>query len=334
MLRDNRMTLALLLLLTLTPCGLAQDDGEENGEQETTEQQEFVDYPLAILPFRERGDEVKGMGGQASDLLFAGLVDDPALWLVDREDLEKTLAEQELNLSGVVKPNEAAQIGQVTGAKILVTGSVFQVGKSLYVVAKVIGTETTRVLGASAKGSIGDGVDALMPQLAESVAKMVKDSSTKLVAAPIDKKDRAKAIDEKLGDAKRPAVFVSVTEQHVNGVQIDPAAETELILYLKDTGFNVIDNDQGSRKQAKILIEGEGMSEFASRRGNLVSVKARLEVKAIDRASGEVIVMERQTRVAVDLSEQIAAKTALQEAAADIAERLLPKLVNVRDAEK
>jgi hypothetical protein len=56
-------------------------------------------------------------------------------------------------------------------------------------------------------------------------------------------------------------------------------------------------------------------------------VKARLEVKAIDRASGEVIAVERQTRVAVDLSEQIAAKTALQEAAADIAERLLPKLV-------
>ena len=268
MLRSYRITLGLLFLLTLAPVAVAQDSEQEKGEREN-----FVDYPLAILPFRERGEEVKGMGGQASDLLFAGLVDDPALWLVDREDLEKTLAEQELNLSGVVKPDEAVQIGQVTGAKILVTGSVFQVGKSLYVVAKVIGTETTRVLGASAKGSIGDGVDALMPQLAESVAKMVKDSSTKLVAAPVDKKDRAKAIDEKLGDAKRPAVLVSVTEQHVNRVQIDPAAETELILYLKDTGFKVIDTDQGSRKQAKILIKGEGMSEFATRRGNLVSVK-------------------------------------------------------------
>jgi TolB-like protein len=322
MLRLNRTMLGLLLLLTFASPVVAQDSEAEKNEQEN-----FVDYPLAILPFRERGDEVKGMGGQASDLLFAGLVTDPELWLVDREDLEKTLAEQELNLSGVVKPDEAVQIGQMTGARILVTGSVFQVGKSLYVVAKVIGTETTRVLGASAKGAIGDGVDALMPQLSDDVAKMIKDSSSKLVAAQADKKDRLKAISEKLGDANRPAVLVSVTEQHVNRIQIDPAAETELILYLKGTGFKVIDNDQGRPQQAKILIKGEGISEFATRRGNLVSVKARLEVKAIDRASGEVIAVERQTRVAVDLSEQIAAKTALQEAAADIAERLLPKLV-------
>jgi TolB-like protein len=325
MLLDNRMTLALLLLLSLPPCALGQDDNQEKGDQETTES--FVDYPLAILPFRERGEEVKGLGGQAADLLFAGLVSDPQLWLVDREDLEKTLAEQELSLSGVVKPEEAVQIGQVTGAKILVTGSVFQVGKSLYVVAKVIGTETTRVLGASAKGSVGDGVDALMPQLSESVVKMIKDSSTKLVAAPLEKKDRLKAITERLGDANRPVVLVAVTEQHVNQVQIDPAAETELILYLKSAGFTVIDSDQGRPQQAKFLIKGDGLSEFATRRGNLVSAKARLEVKAIDRASGKVVAAERQTRVAVDLSEQIAAKNALQEAAADIAERLLPKLI-------
>jgi hypothetical protein len=322
MLTFNRIMFGLLFMLMIAPLGIAQDS-----EAEESEQGDFVNYPVAVLRFRERGEEVKGMGGQASDLLFAGLVSDPRFWLVDRDDLEKTLAEQELSLSGVVKAEEAVQIGQVTGAKILVTGSVFQVGKSLYVVAKVIGTETTRVLGASAKGSIGDGMDALMPQLTESVAKMIKDSSSKLVAAPVGKKDRLKAITEELGDAKRPAVLVAVTEQHVNRPQVDPAAATELISYLRDAGFKVIDTDQGSPQQAKILIQGEGLSEFAARRGNLVSAKARLEVKAIDRASGEVIAVERQTRVAVDLSEQIAAKTALQDAAADIAERLLPKLV-------
>ena len=38
--------------------------------------------------------------------------------------------------------------------------------------------------------------------------------------------------------------------------------------------------------------------------------------------------MDRQTVVVVDLSEQIAGKTALQEAAADLAERMLPKLID------
>ena len=72
---------------------------------------------------------------------------------------------------------------------------------------------------------------------------------------------------------------------------------------------------------------GEGFSEFAMRHGNLVSVKARLEVKAVDRQTDKVIAMDRQTAVVVDLTEQIAGKSALQKAAAEIAERLLPKLV-------
>ena len=63
------------------------------------------------------------------------------------------------------------------------------------------------------------------------------------------------------------------------------------------------------------------------RRGNLVAVKARLEVKAIDPKTDKVIAVDRQVAVVVDLTEQIAGKKALQRAAAVIAERMLPKLV-------
>jgi len=41
-----------------------------------------------------------------------------------------------------------------------------------------------------------------------------------------------------------------------------------------------------------------------------------------------VVAIDRQTRVTVDLVEQIAGKQALQDAAADLAERLLPKLIS------
>jgi hypothetical protein len=47
---------------------------------------------------------------------------------------------------------------------------------------------------------------------------------------------------------------------------------------------------------------------------------------AIDRRSGLVLVVDRETARAVDLNEQLAAKTALQQAAATIADRMLPKL--------
>ena len=70
------------------------------------------------------------------------------------------------------------------------------------------------------------------------------------------------------------------------------------------------------------------------RHGNLISVKARIEVKAVDQASGKIVAIDRQTTVAVDLAEQIAAKNALQEAGAVLAERLLPKIVTPEDAKR
>ena len=63
------------------------------------------------------------------------------------------------------------------------------------------------------------------------------------------------------------------------------------------------------------------------RKGNLQSCRARIEIKAREMAAGTIIAVDRQTSVAVDLAEHVAAKSALQNGAAELAERLLPKLV-------
>ena len=284
-------------------------------------------YPTAIFPFAERGAGVKGYGKKVSDILFARLVADPELYLVDREDMEKTLGEAEINLSGMVAPGQAITVGQLTGARILVTGSVIEADKTLYLVAKIIGTETSQVKGASVKGRTSDEIAGLVEELADEVAKTIKDKAGQLVARTVDTKDRIAALKASMGEGKRPVVLVKIAERHVGQATVDPAAQTELALFCKETGFEVVDPATGSGKQADIVIRGEGFSEFAMRRGNLVSVKARLEVKAIDRATDKVVAVDRQTAVEVDLTEQIAGKKALQNAAAAIAVRLLPKLV-------
>lgn len=284
-------------------------------------------YPAAILPFQERGTEVRGQGPKVTDMLFAELVADPQLYLVDREEMEKLLGETELNLSGMVRTSEAIQVGQLTGAKILITGSVMQVGKKLYLVAKIIGTETSRVIGESVKGDARDDLDVLVEQLAERVSATVAKRAGELVAKPVKQEDRIAALKAKLGDAKRPVVLVSISERHVGQATIDPAAETEVMLFCRETGFEVVDRESGRKKDADVIIEGEGFSEFAMRRGNLVSVKARVEVRAIDPRTDKIIATDRQTAVVVDLTELLAGKAALQKAAAEIAERLLPKLV-------
>ena len=283
-------------------------------------------YPAAILSFKEQGSGAKDYGAKVSDIVFATLAADPALWLVDRADLQRTLQEHELNLSGIVSPEQAVQVGKLTGAKILVTGSIVDADKTLYLVAKIIGTETSRVLGATVKGKSSDDIGTLAEQLGKEVADVIHKQADQLVAKEVKMADRVAALKTKLGDAKRPIVTVKITERHVGQATIDPAAETEMTLFCKETGFEVLD-PAAAEKKADIRIEGEGFSEFAMRHGNLISVKARVEIKAIDRQTDKVIAIDRQTAVVVDVTEQVAGKTALQEAAAQIAERMLPKLV-------
>ncbi len=158
------------------------------------------------------------------------------------------------------------------------------------------------------------------------MANTINERAGELVARRVKVEDRIAALNEKLGDAERPTLMIRIEEQHIGQVVIDPAAETEITLFARETGFPAIDPKIGHAKQADIMIVGEGFSEFGMRRGNLVSVKARLEVKAVNRQTDEVIAIDRQTAVEVDLTEQIAGKKALQTAAA-IAERMLPKLV-------
>ena len=123
-------------------------------------------YPTAVLPFAERGVNVRQYGEQVADILFAELSRAPGLQLVERTELEKARQELELGLSGAVDPGTAAQVGRLTGAKLLISGSVLQSGETLYLVAKVIGTETGRVVGVSVKGRARDDVAKLAEQLA------------------------------------------------------------------------------------------------------------------------------------------------------------------------
>ena len=76
-----------------------------------------------------------------------------------------------------------------------------------------------------------------------------------------------------------------------------------------------------------IEISGEAFSAFGMRKGNLISCRSRVELKAQECESGRILAQDRQTSVAVDIAEQTSAKTALQNATGELASRILPQLL-------
>lgn len=282
---------------------------------------------VAVFDFESKDEAVRDLGPKVASLINAQLSADPHLITVERAELEKALSEQELGLSGTIDPERAARVGHLTGAKVLVTGRVFNVGRETMIVAKVIGTETSRVYGDVVRGAADRAsVADMAADMAARIARIVVEKATTLVAKVEKPEDLIARLRPLVHDRKLPIVSVLIAERHIGSPTIDPAAETEVGFILQKLGFSVTDKKDPLAK-ADIEIAGEAFSEFGMRKGNLVSCKGRVELKAIDKATSNVLFIDRQTSVAVDLSEHLAGKTALQNAAAKLTERLLPALL-------
>jgi hypothetical protein len=164
----------------------------------------------------------------------------------------------------------------------------------------------------------------LSTELAKKIGATVAQKGDTLVAKVEGREERIARIKKLLKQGKLPAVSVKIGERHFGQPVIDPAAETELSLILKECGFTLVDDK--SKEKADVEITGDAFSAYGMRKGNLISCKARVELKAQKR-TGEILAVDRQTSVAVDIAEQTAAKTALQNATVELAERLTPKLL-------
>src|ERR1022692_3274386 len=274
---------------------------------------------VAVFDFESKGEAVRDLGPKVATLINANLSAELRIITVERAELEKILGEQELGLSGTISPDTAAKVGNLTGAKVLVTGRVFKAEEELIIVAKVIGTETSRVYGELVKGGANTSISDLSAELAKKIAATVNQRGETLVAKVETREERVEKIKKQIKSDKLPTVSVKIGERHFGQPVIDPAAETELGKILQECGFKLVDDHSTNAPQVEIT--GDAFSAFGLRKGNLISCKARVEINVRSK-NGDVLAVDRQTSVAVDITEQTAAKTALQNAVAELAERL------------
>lgn len=305
---------------------------------------------VAVLDFTINGGAPPEMGQQISEILLAVLSGANVFDMVDRTSLQQALQEQELNLTGLVETSQAIDIGKIVGAEILITGKAFALGSNLFITAKLIGTETSRVEGVLVKGEQGVDLAALLMNLTEKVKTKLIQVGPDLVARKEIANDPLPEMKAFLSNVELPNVAVMVREEHKHHARpipvVDPAVETEIKLLLRQCGVSISDVPQNelaqwiknevdtdkvawpqSLKNAELVICGEAFSEYGTRIGNLVSCVARAEINVINRKTGQLIWADRQTSRSVDLSEEIAGKSALQKAGRMLAIRLLEQLV-------
>lgn len=152
----------------------------------------------------------------------------------------------------------------------------------------------------------------------------------------------------KAGLTRRWRIMVVVPETHLRRPRIpDPAAETAIVSELLKNKYRLMDQSLASkirydddiaaashgdteaikrvfsRSKADILVTGEAISQWAENLNNMVSCRARVELKAIRRDTGEIISSIGEQQGGVDITEEMAAKTALERAGREASKQLL-----------
>ncbi|MFO8012968.1 MAG: CsgG/HfaB family protein [Phycisphaerae bacterium] len=289
---------------------------------------------IAILAYETGTTGERDLGRQIADLLTVRLSVEEAFDLVERAKLDRILEEQKLKLRGLTDHEKAVEVGKLLGARLMVMGKTFTMGKHLMFVTKVVGVETGKVKGTITKAEPTKEMSEAIFEMSEQVAELIREQGPGLLPDAEPRPDPVAAIRKALGDKPRPTVAVVIPEVHLTRVVvIDPAAETEIKRILVACGFKVVDAGQNdladwakrrmknadapwpdALRRADVVVVGEAFSEFALRTGDLVTCTGRAEINLIDRHTGDILVADRATRRAVDLSEATAGKTALQKA--------------------
>jgi len=156
--------LNLILFIGYYQGSLAQ----ENGSNKIT---------LAVLPFSSAGvKEYEAIS--LSNRLHSELVKTKRFQVVEIEKVEALLKEIAFHQSGIFREEYVAQVGQMLGAQLMITGSVGKVGTTYTVDVRIINVRTRQVIYAKTENSKGK-IDELLQLMNEIAWELAHPKSKK-----------------------------------------------------------------------------------------------------------------------------------------------------------
>jgi TolB-like protein len=179
-----------LLVLSLTAYPLLGET-VQNGNHASGP--ESPRHTIAVLPFRNSSDkaDLDPICQGIADLMPACARKAEGVAFVERQRLDKIIAEQKVSLVGLSDPNMSVRLGKLLGAKYVVLGGVLSRQNMVVINAHLYEVETARVVrSAESTGKISDLLD-LIQSLSTELMQALRVELPALSSADIDRSPEA-----------------------------------------------------------------------------------------------------------------------------------------------
>ena len=280
---------------------------------------------VAVYDFSDTDKGTDNYGSKVTTLVTSDLTSETNLVMLERTELSNALQEQAFGSSGMVNSDAAAQIGQITGAKVLVAGQIIKIEDDhLIIVANIIGTETGRLFADKVEGS-ADALVQLTSALSRKIAQTISDQAANLIAVTQESsEERLEQIIKNITGTNRPSVSINIKYLRPDFPENSFTCEEEFGHILLKAGFPVV--DENSDQKSDVEITGIAKFDPATHHGELFSSRGILELKVQERRTGRIIAFDRQEGVAIDPGRKAANRVAQVIAVDDMAGRILQLL--------
>lgn len=104
---------------------------------------------VAVAEFVDLNGKTSDFGKFLSEELVTRLFKTKKLKVVERQRLDKVIAEQKLSLTELIESSSAKRIGRILGVEAIVAGSISEIGSGFRVNARIINTESGELISAS-----------------------------------------------------------------------------------------------------------------------------------------------------------------------------------------
>jgi len=149
-----RLVILAALTISIFPLTVSAQSGLDQRVAELSQQisKEMALYQktaIAVVEFMDLRGTVTDFGHFLAEELITRLFQSKKFKVIERQLLNKILAEQALSLTGVIDPNSAKQIGRVLGVDAIVSGTVTDLAQSLRVNARLISTQSGEIFAVA-----------------------------------------------------------------------------------------------------------------------------------------------------------------------------------------